>query len=263
LDIPSKIFGNDCDNAFKISFIKTTLQKKIRKVYLIPMTDDIKLSIAVIVGTLLLLVGIVGVAKVLDKTSQVPIDQTIGDRRNFKGNKDAANVIVEFSDFECPACALAYSTVDQLIADYPSDLNIEFRHYPLPQHTKATQAAYAAEAAGKQGKFWEAHDWLFSNQAMWQNAEISAEYFYDQFGENLSLDKDQFIGDYNSSEIAQFVDTDLKAGQNLRISSTPTFYVNGKEYAGVLQYQDWVKLLSLPDKPTITSSPTITPEPTK
>ncbi len=228
-------------------------------VYLNTMTDDIKLSIAVIVGTLLLLVGIVGVAKVLDKTSEVPIDQTIGDRRNFKGSADAANVIVEFSDFECPACALAYSAVDQLVVDYPTEVNVEFRHYPLPQHTKAIQAAYAAEAAGKQGKFWETHDWLFGNQAMWQNAEIGAEYFYNQFGEKLTLNKEQFISDFNSAEIAGFIDKDLKVGQNLRINSTPTFYVNGKEYTGVLQYQDWVKLLSLPDKPTVTPTITITP----
>lgn len=226
------------------------------------MRDDIKLSVGVIVGTLVLLAGIILVVRLIDKPTDVNIADTMGARRNVLGSSTASNVIVEFSDFQCPACAAVDRELRDFIEEFGSQVNLEYRHFTLPQHANALPSANAAEAAGNQGKFWEVHNWLFDNQLVWEDEATSAEYFYDQFGADLGLDKDKFIQDYGSDEIRQKVVDDTAAASRLRLDSTPTFFINGKKQVGGVTRAGLLELLNLSEvsiTPTTEPSPTLAP----
>lgn len=219
------------------------------------MRDDIKLSVGVIAGTLVLLAGIVLVVRLIDAPTDLNVNDTIGPRRNVIGSPEAPNVIVEFSDFQCPACAAVDRDVRGFIEEFGSSVSLEYRHFTLPQHANALPSAYAAEAAGNQGKFWEAHNWLFDNQSVWEDETTSAEYFYAQFGSSLGLDEERFVKDYNSDEVRQKVADDTSAASRLRLDSTPTFFINGKKQVGGINREGLIKLLGL----TVTT-PVSTPE---
>jgi len=223
------------------------------------MNEDIKLSIAVIVGTVLLLAGIVGVVQLVDTSDTAAVEEIRGSLRNVAGNVDASNTIVEFSDLQCPACAAASIPVKQFIEAYGDRVSLEYRHFTLTTHANALSAAYAAESAGNQGKFWEVHDWLFENQKRWEDATVSAEYFYEQFGEELSLNKETFVADYASPDVRQRVADDNAAASKLRLTSTPTFYLDGQKRTGVLSFTDLVEAFDLT---AVTVEPTDSPEPT-
>ncbi|MCA9391575.1 thioredoxin domain-containing protein [candidate division WWE3 bacterium] len=230
------------------------------------MTDDIKLSIGVIVGTVVLLLGIVGVAQLLDHPDNVDVTQTTGAMRDVEGNPDASNTIVEFSDFQCPACAAAAPLMRSFMEKYGDQVKLEYRHFPLPQHTNSNFASYAAEAAGNQGKFWEAFDWLFANQSVWEEADVNAEYYYEKFNAAFELDHDQFVADFASTDVQQRVADDKSAANSLGVNSTPTFFINGQKYAGVQLEEDLVSIMGLQEPtvvaPTLEVTPEVTPEPT-
>src|SRR3989344_9671208 len=94
----------------------------------------------------------------VSKETLVPADA------HKKGNPDAAVYLVEFSDFQCPACAAFAPTVQEIIEKHKDKLLVSYRHFPLDQHPYAVEAAIAAEAAAQQGKFWGMADLLFTNQ---------------------------------------------------------------------------------------------------
>lgn len=126
-----------------------------------------------------------------------------------KGNPNATTYLVEFSDFQCPACKAAKPVVDALVTKYKDKLVFGYRHFPLPQHQFAQKAAIAAEAAGRQGKFWEAYDILFDNQE-----SISDEFLTSKFG----------LAD--QSLVAK-IQKDKDDGTALGVNATPTFFLNG------------------------------------
>lgn len=145
----------------------------------------------------------------------------------IKGNPEASVTLIEYADFQCPACASYHPIVKQLTSEFPDDLRVVFRHFPLVNiHPNAMSAAKAAEAAGAQGKFWEMHDLLFEKQAQWSN-ERSPQGIFEEFAAELGLDIDQFKGDYNSSEVETSITTDIAVGNNTGINATPTFILNG------------------------------------
>jgi protein-disulfide isomerase len=104
-----------------------------------------------------------------------------------------------------------------------------YRNYPLPTHKNAHLAAQAAEAAGKQQKFWEMHDWLFEHQADWaENSSNDARNKFIATAEQFGLNKDQFTRDLDSSEIKKLIQEDIDSGNQADLQGTPTFYLNGK-----------------------------------
>lgn len=140
----------------------------------------------------------------------------------IKGPENAQVTIVEFSDFQCPACAYAYTQVKQLLENYPNDVRLAYRHFPLSYHQFAKEAAYSAEAAGKQGKFWEMYDLIFSNQK-----NLSPQQF-EEYAKQLNLDMEKFRADKSSSEIADKVSVDLADASNLQLQGTPSLFINGQ-----------------------------------
>ncbi len=163
----------------------------------------------------------------------------ISETDNYKGNKEAENILIEYSDFQCPACAFFYPVVSQLSEEMGDDLVIVYRNFPLRQiHDKAQLAGQAAEAAGKQGKFWEMHDILFEEQNLWSkmNLKEAEEYFTDLAG-RINLDLNKFNADLKSDEIIEKVNNDFISGRGFDVRGTPTFFINGERVENFSSYE--------------------------
>lgn len=144
-----------------------------------------------------------------------------------KGNESAGVKIVEYADFQCPACAAMHPLVSDLFAKYPNDIEITFKHFPLSQiHPNALIAAKAAEAAGKQGKFFEMHDQLFEKQSEWSRNSKAEEIFVG-YAQTLGLNVEQFKLDIKDKNIAAKIKSDYAEGVKNQVQGTPTFFVNG------------------------------------
>lgn len=138
----------------------------------------------------------------------------------------ATITLVEFGDYECPACGLYEPYVKQILTDFPGKVTYTFRNYPLTQHKNAPISSYAVEAAGIQGKYWEMHEIMFSTQSDWSNLSDPSSLFID-YAKTLGLNTDQFTSDMNSQKIKDIVAADKNDGETVRLSETPTFYLNG------------------------------------
>ncbi len=147
---------------------------------------------------------------------------------HVKGNENSTVTLVEYSDFQCPACAAFQPVVAQILAENGDKIRFEYKHFPIPQHTYANQAAVAAEAAGQQGKFFEFHDLLFANQANWSSAKLPNTFFI-QYASDLGLDIEKFKAQSNSSLLRDKVKKDALEGRELEITGTPTFFLNGNK----------------------------------
>ena len=145
-----------------------------------------------------------------------------------RGLADAPITIVEFSDLECPFCARAVPTMQEVMKQYPSQIKWVFKNYPLSFHTDAPLAHQALLAAGEQGKFWEMHDLVFADQKALKRTDLL------QKARSLNLDMVKFTADLESERIKQQIEADRKEGSALRINGTPTFYINEHEYSGAL-----------------------------
>lgn len=151
----------------------------------------------------------------------------IGIADQKEGNEQAAIKIVEYGDYQCPHCGRAYPIIKEIQSTFGDQILFVFRNFPLQEsHRYATIAAQAAEAAGKQGKFWEMHDAIFENQQ-----QLSEEYL-DSLAEKLGLDMDQFEQDLNSEEISDKVEDDFESGVRSGVNGTPSFFVNGGKFDG-------------------------------
>ncbi|MCX6785811.1 MAG: thioredoxin domain-containing protein [Candidatus Komeilibacteria bacterium] len=150
---------------------------------------------------------------------------------HLQGNPDASISLVEFSDFQCPACQAAFTMAHDLIANYGDKIKLEYRHFPLPQHSYALGAAVAAECAADQGKFWEYYDLLFPNQAKLTKADLSG---YAAQVEGLNADLWQVCAASGVKE--KRVKADLAEAIKQGFNSTPTFLLNGQKV------EDWSAL---------------------
>lgn len=147
---------------------------------------------------------------------------------HIRGNGSVT--VIEYSDFQCPACRGFAPIVEQLIAKRGSDISFVYRHFPLMQHLNAYPAAQAAEAAGVQGKFYEMGIQLFAEQDKW--ATMSArEAFetYKKYATDLGLDVVKFEADYNNKDLKNRIKNDYKSGIANKVNSTPTFFVAGEK----------------------------------
>jgi len=155
------------------------------------------------------------------------------------GNRNAAVELVEYGDFECPDCAEAYPIIKLLKQEMRDQVVVVFRHMPLDQlypiHPNASMAAEAAEAAASQGKFWEMHDALYEHQADLSDETI------EQLAEEIDLDLDKFHQDLADEAITGAVLRDLKSGQELGVTATPTFFINGEKVEDSRNYQHIVE----------------------
>ena len=177
--------------------------------------------------TIIVFVGILLFASRTEQKTDVgsSVDQArfMTEGTHVRGEASASATLVEFSDFECPACGMFYPKISELEHKYPTSLKVVYKHFPLPQHTEARKAAEAAEAAGAQGKFWEMHDKMFENQKALKVEDLK------KYAADLGLDTKKFDEELDSGKYAAKVQTDSALGTGLGVNSTPTFYLNGKK----------------------------------
>lgn len=171
------------------------------------------------------------------QSSSFSID-ALAENDHVKGVRDAKTILVEYSDFQCPACAAYQPLVKQLAQDFEGKIAIVYRHFPLLQHKHAKLAAYASEAADKQGKFWEMHDMIFETQKEWSSKSDARDIFIG-YADKLGLDRAQFIADIDSKANAEKVDMQYKSGIKAKVTGTPTFYLNGKKLDTPRTYDDF------------------------
>ncbi len=180
----------------------------------------------VIVG--LIAVVLIGGAMWYGSVAGAKYDEGVTEKSHIKGNPDAAVKLVEYSDFQCPACAQFQPVIAEIVAEYGDRLSFEYRHFPLSQiHRLAEPAARAAEAAGQQGKIFEFHDLLFTNQTTWANSTNPAQFFV-QYATELDLDIDQFMRQQRSTILRDRVRSQFNEARGLGFTGTPSFVLNGK-----------------------------------
>ena len=170
--------------------------------------------------------------------------------QHIKGNSEASVKLVEYSDFQCPACAAFQPVVAQLMEDYGDKISFEYKHFPLSNiHPNALSAAMAAEAAGQQGKFYEYHDLLFANQTEWSSSAVPATMFV-KYAEELGLDIDVFRKQMKSSVLRDKVRGEFDEGRTMNITGTPSFFLNGQKMS-FETYQDFVEQVMYKADPSL------------
>ena len=164
----------------------------------------------------------------------VPIDDD-----PILGPDDAPITIIEFSDYQCPACAKFHNeTFEQLIENYGDVIRFVYRDFPLNMHPQAYPAAEAANCAGDQDKYWDFHDKLFSS-----NQQLFSESVYIQFAEELELDMSIFQECIDNDKHIPEIQADYAAAQEWGIRYSPTFYVNGIQLIGAQPYVNFVEVI--------------------
>lgn len=151
---------------------------------------------------------------------------TIADHDPSRGPKDAPITIVEFSEYQCPFCGRVTPTLKALEQKYAGKVRIVFKDFPLQNHLQAPKAAEAAHCAGDQGKYWEMHDLLFSNQQQLQIADLK------KYAGGVGLDQAKFDQCLDAGTHAANVQADVDLGSQMGVQSTPTLYVNGRIVTG-------------------------------
>ncbi|MEK7213847.1 MAG: thioredoxin domain-containing protein [Patescibacteria group bacterium] len=159
-----------------------------------------------------------------------------------KGNATSTVILMEYSDFQCPACAIYFPLVERLFAESVGGFRFVYRHFPLSQHANAVPAAQATEVAGKQNKFWEMYEMIFTKQTDWENSK-DAKTIFSGYAETLGLDMEKFVLDFDSKEIIDKINADQKSGLKVGVDSTPTFYLNGKKISP-RDYEEFKKLIN-------------------
>lgn len=185
----------------------------------------------VIIGIIVVLVGSFIISQKDSKIdpaviASVPVTEPAP---HVKGNAESGITLVEYSDFQCPACKSVAPQINALVAEFGEQFQLEYRHLPLRSiHPNAQIAAQAAEAAGMQGAFWEMHDMLFERQTEWAQS-FNPERFFRNYAEDLGLNADRLVYDMESSEVKAIVDGHFDEAQALQLPGTPSFVFKGEK----------------------------------
>lgn len=169
-----------------------------------------------------------------------------------KGGANPVMTITEYSDLQCPYCAQFSQILSDLTAKYPDELQVVFRHFPLPGHPLALPGAYASEAAGRQGKFWEMEQRIFSQQGTWTSyPEAQFQEWLVTQAKELGLNTDQFSADMADPAVVEKVQAAQKYAIDVGIPGTPFVLINGRPYEGprdAASLEAILKLLRLEDR---------------
>ena len=195
---------------------------------------------------LLVLVGW-GMVKLAGKapsqTSNGTLSVAVSAADNVEGPASASVTLVEYSDFQCPACKAFEPIVKQLLQEPSLQGKVRFvyRYFPLPTvHQNAELSARAGQAAALQGKFWPMHDILFENQDTWAGmSDAAARTLFAQYAQQIGLDVNRYASDLDSSAVKDRVATSEKSGEDSGVDSTPTFFINGNQMPHPQSYDEF------------------------
>jgi len=146
---------------------------------------------------------------------------------HVRGPAQAPVTLEEFGDFQCPPCGMISGPLLEIEKDYGPKLRVIFRNFPFPNHQHALEAAYAAEAAGLQGRYWEMHDLLYKEQANWSNAPDVKQLFV-SYAKILGLELDRFETDMAGPTAKARVTADQERGKSLGVNATPSIFINNQ-----------------------------------
>ncbi len=166
----------------------------------------------------------------------------VGAQDNTQGPADAPAILVEYSDFQCPACAAFVPVIAEAFAEpeLKDKVRLVYRYFPLSIHPNAQLASQAAQAAALQGKFWEMHDLLFEKQAVWSPLSgKAAKAAFVAYAEQLGLNGGRFLVDIDSNTVKDRVKTDVNSGMASGVNSTPSFFVNGVRMTHPQSYDEF------------------------
>lgn len=156
-----------------------------------------------------------------------------------KGSPDAVVTIVEWADFECPACQAMSPVLDSMVERFPGQVRLIYKNYPLKdKHPHAEAAARASVAAGAQGKFWEMHHKLFASHGKLETSDM------EEYAKELGLDMAKFRADQSAPLTLERIEKDVKQAEGLGLTGTPFILINGRETNDVFfnDPEGWVKL---------------------
>jgi protein-disulfide isomerase len=173
-------------------------------------------------------------------TSDSPAPVTAAD--HTIGPDNAPVTLIEYSDFQCPACELYHYVVEQVLASSTVPVRFVYRHFPLPQHPNAVPAAMASEAAGAQGKFWDMYHLIFNDHTEWTELPDPTGVFTG-YAAKIGLDMERFKADLGSSTLRDRINRDKDEGIRIGINATPTFFVNGKAIINPQGYEAFKTLI--------------------
>jgi len=174
-----------------------------------------------------------------DKTLHLTIN---GSGNNyFLGTDNALLTIVEFSDFECPYCEQAHTVLKKIIARYPGQVKIVYRDLPL--HDNSIDLAMAARCAGEQGKFWEMHDQLFSNQDSLKGTGDDFKNVVYSLAGTLGLNATTFDSCYTSQKYLTNISNDFNDATTLQLKGTPSWFLNDKLISGYIPEDNFLSLI--------------------
>lgn len=192
--------------------------------------------------------GLIGLFALANRQDSTPSTQTPANAQevvasdHVLGERTAAQTLIEYGDFQCPACASKSPDVHKLAAEFKKELKIVFRHFPLPGHANAFSAARAAEAAGAQGKFFAMEEILYTRQREWAEASDAINKFR-AYATELGLDLDKFNTDYSSQATTTRINRDVALAKSLGVEATPTFYLNANQITTPNTYEDFAELI--------------------
>jgi len=190
---------------------------------------------AVLVLGVLAVANAVGWLNFNPSTPPVSWDPDLAKGDHTRGNPAAKVIIVEFSDFQCPACGVAFAPTEALLKRYEGEVFFVYRHFPLTTlHPLAVPAAEASECAADQNRFWDLHDALFSKQSVWVPEGKDG---IRALASESGLDMDLFDACLASRKKIGVIQSDMDAGVQFGVNSTPTFFVNGLRIDGFNQSQ--------------------------
>lgn len=199
-----------------------------------PLSTDAIFGLSVVGVTVVIIAGAAWYASTRPETatnSPEPVTDTsrlVREDDPTLGSSDARVTVVEFGDFECPACGSLHPILKQVKAQY-ADQSVRFvyRQFPLTQvHDHAQLAAEASLAAEAQGKFWEYHDLLFENQSNLTREDL------ERYAEQLGLNVDEFRAALDDHRYADQINSDVADGYSLGVPGTPTLFINDTRYTG-------------------------------
>lgn len=185
-----------------------------------------------------------------------------------EGNPNAKVSLIEYGDFECPACGEYFPVMQQLFTNFSSTVLFVFRNFPLYTiHPFAGIGAQAAEAAGMEGgqtAYWKMHDLLYTHQTTWSTnssltpAQVLSQYF-DGYAQSIGLNVNTFNADVSSTQVLNKIQADVTSGNAAQIDHTPTFFINSQQIPNPNSYSDFVTVLNNALASSTGSAQTATP----
>lgn len=153
-----------------------------------------------------------------------------------EGKQDAPIQMIEYSDYECTACAQVQPLLKETMKAYPGRLSLVFRHFPIQSHKISPLAHQSAECAGEQGAFWPYHELLYEYQDIWMKAADPKDEFLN-IARDCDLDLEKFLTCLGNPFVTEKIRRDYLSGQALKIKSTPTIYIGNRMFVGKKQLE--------------------------